>query len=432
MKRVGREHGTLVPGCVSACGDCGAMQQDVMLSPPKYDQDRPLLCAFPRNVSSFAVVFWLYTLVSATGAASSDSLAFPASSDSAAPPSLGEIVVTARSLSPPSTIFEISRADMETRGVRTVAEALETVPGVTVSVGRKNEVAVQLRGADPKRVLVLLDGRPMNMPYYGKIDLRTVPVDRVERIKVLLGAASLLYGPNAAGGVINIITRRGPGHEAVSAGIDIGVSPYAPEALHDDGTCSGGAFCAGELGRWHWSASIGADRSSGFFLPAGYDPPAYVAQRGGLRDNSDYAVLNAEGSVGLRAGDQFEAAVAGGYHVEEKGIPADIYHPEYNRFDDWRRSFVDIMTRVAVGGSGRVKGRLYYDALRNLYVTYAGASFDSVTNRSLHENWDWGAELFGDMPIGPTTLAGSARIRQDVANVRRADTARWQTYEIVS
>ncbi len=321
---------------------------------------------------------------------------------------------------------------MGARGAHTVAEALEMVPGVTVSVGRKNEVAVRLRGADPKRVLVLVDGRPVNMPYYGKIDLRTVPVDRVARVKVVLGAGSLLYGPNAAGGVINVITRRGGARGAVTAGADIGVSPYALKGMGDDGTYDGSVFCFGEIAALNWSATLGADHRHGFPLSADYDPPAYATERGGLRDNSDHAILNAEGSIGMRIGDRLEADVAAGYHAEEKGIPGEVGYAEYNRFDDWRRYFVDVMTRVGVGSAGRLKAKLYYDGLSNLYVSYADAAFDSVVNRSVHENWDWGMELLGDMPVGPTTLGGSARIRQDVANVRRSDTARWQTYEIVT
>lgn len=363
---------------------------------------------------------------------SPDSMAHPLPSDSVAPASLGEIVVTARRPSFPSTVFEITRAQIDGRGARNVAEAVETVPGVTVSVGRKNEVAVRLRGADPKRVLVLVDGRPINMPYYGKIDLRTVPVDRIERVKVVLGAGSLLYGPNAAGGVINIITRRGAGLDAIAAVVDINVSPYALKQLYDDGTYGARASCFGELGFWNWSASVSADHGYGFALSDDYNPPPYAQERGGLRDNSDHAALNAEGSIGVRAGERVEADIAAGCHSARRGIPADIDYPEYNRFDEWRRYFLDAMTRVGIGKYGRFTGRLYYDGLSNLYVSYADAAFDSVTNRSRHENWDWGADLFGDMPVGPTTLGGSARVRQDVANIKRSDTAAWQTCEIVT
>lgn len=373
---------------------------------------------------AFRVMLGLAFVPAALAAEDSDTTA-------AGPPprSLAEIVVTASRSTPPATVIEIDRAHMLARGATTVAEALEMLPGVTVSVGRKNEVAVRLRGMDPERVLVLVDGRVASTPYYGKVDLHTIPLDRVERIKVALGAASLLYGVNGPAGVVHILTRRGSDDGEADFSVDGAVSPWALPALRDDGTWRVGGASDGCAGMVDWAASVSYDRSNGYWLPGSYEQPQNSEEDGGLRDNSDFARLSSGATIGLRPAAWLDASVSCGLHTEEKGIPSDIQSPAYARFDDWRRGFVDGMLAVDVGESVGMRAKGFYESVRNEYNTYTDGSYSWVRNRSLHENWDAGAELFGDIVLARMTLRTSCRYRQDVANIRAADTAPWQTYE---
>ena len=124
---------------------------------------------------------------------------------------LGEIFVTSEK--PPAVqemviTNEVTAEDIKATNSRTVAEALSYVPGIRVSTGRKDFPSVQIHGIDQNRFLVLIDGVPYYETKYGRLDLNQIPVDNVAKIEVTKGAASVLYGPNALIGVVNIITKK--------------------------------------------------------------------------------------------------------------------------------------------------------------------------------------------------------------------------------
>ena len=94
--------------------------------------------------------------------------------------------------------------------VRTVAEALQWITAADVQPRSPAQTDLSLRGSTFEQVLVLVDGVRVSDPQTGHFDLDlTVPLDRVERIEVLVGPASALYGADAVGGVVNVVTREG-------------------------------------------------------------------------------------------------------------------------------------------------------------------------------------------------------------------------------
>ena len=110
---------------------------------------------------------------------------------------LGEVVVTAeRTQKPPTAVTEVTANVIESRGATTAGEALSSVPGVWVSTGYKNSTEIKLRGFESKHVLILVDGRPVNLPYYGNLDLSSLPVGNISKIKVIKGPAASVYGAN--------------------------------------------------------------------------------------------------------------------------------------------------------------------------------------------------------------------------------------------
>lgn len=129
-----------------------------------------------------------------------------------------EVVVTATRTPQPitqvgSSISLIDAAEIERRQIAFVADALATLPGVTVNRnGPFGGVAsVRLRGMRSEQTLVLIDGIVVNDPSSPSagFNFATLDPNDVERIEVLRGAQSTLYGSDAIGGVVNIITKRG-------------------------------------------------------------------------------------------------------------------------------------------------------------------------------------------------------------------------------
>lgn len=115
----------------------------------------------------------------------------------------------------------IRRADIEASGARTVADVLDQHPGVQVSRDFSG-AGLSLWGLDPDYILILMDGQPLIGRVDGVIDLDRIPVHDIERIEIVKGAGSTLYGADAIGGVVNIITRKAEPGVSVSAGSRVG------------------------------------------------------------------------------------------------------------------------------------------------------------------------------------------------------------------
>lgn len=147
----------------------------------------------------------------------------------------------------------ITRRRMEESGAETVAEALREIPGVVTRRGSETsrDVGTQVQGIDSRQVLVLIDGLPLvgaRGIKRGIVNLDRQSTARLERVEVVKGAASTLYGSDAMGGVINLITRE------------------ATEPLSLGAALSGGSFgqvnASGEAGvQWRgWSGLLSIER----------------------------------------------------------------------------------------------------------------------------------------------------------------------------
>ncbi len=131
------------------------------------------------------------------------------------PPELSEVVVTATRIDSslqesPNAVTVITPADIAAPGAHDVAAVLNGHAGVTVNdygpIGANKTVS--LRGSTSQQVIVLLDGVRLNSSRDGSVDLSTIPIEMVERIEIVRGGASALYGTGGIGGVINIITKK--------------------------------------------------------------------------------------------------------------------------------------------------------------------------------------------------------------------------------
>lgn len=130
---------------------------------------------------------------------------------------LDPIVVTATATDrlasdAPASINVITREQIQTRAVLDLSDALRGTPGVTlagVGFGRRG---IRIRGMDPEYTLVLLDGQRVNAASdavaHADFDLGWMPAAAIERIEVVRGPMSSLYGSEALGGVVNVISRR--------------------------------------------------------------------------------------------------------------------------------------------------------------------------------------------------------------------------------
>lgn len=173
---------------------------------------------------------------------------------------LPPVIVTATRLPVPidavsAAVTVIRGEDLVARGVHTMADALRDVLGVAVArAGAEgSQTSLFLRGGESDYVKVLVDGVPVNQPG-GAFDFAHLTTDGVERIEVVRGPVSVLYGSDAVTGVIQVFTRAAA---PVRASLDAG-------AASRDATRIGGAF-TGAAGAWRWGASASRSVTDGVY-----------------------------------------------------------------------------------------------------------------------------------------------------------------------
>ncbi len=169
------------------------------------------------------------------------------------------------------------------QGIFTVAEALRMAPGLTFAQSgpRASVTSVFMRGADPRNLLVQIDGIEVNQLGFPGFDFADMPTDDIERIEIVRGPQSGIYGANANAGVISIFTRSGRG-----------LARPRFEGRVEGGsfeTLTGSANVRGASGPFYGSLTANAYRSDGY----------NIARDGSERDGSRAGVVTAKGGVDI-------------------------------------------------------------------------------------------------------------------------------------
>ncbi|MDP2144203.1 MAG: TonB-dependent receptor [Gallionella sp.] len=224
---------------------------------------------------------------------------------------LPELVVTAtRSTSAaervPAAVTVVVADDIADRDVTRLGDALKQVPSLYLrggalgqSQGTQGTSSMSLRGIDQSRTLVLLDGQPLQDAGSGKVNWRVPFVEDIDRIEVVPGAYSALYGSNAIGGVINIISKR-PDRKEFGARIRQGSGDAA-------GTDASLYFRDKLSEKWGIVAGLGyQDRASyvnEFVVKSPSCPPPPAACTPGIPVSGAQAITTRDGTPGYLVGD---------------------------------------------------------------------------------------------------------------------------------
>lgn len=203
----------------------------------------------------------------------------------------------------PASLAVFTREDLDVRQIQGVADALRLVPGMVVnrSGGRGAIVSVFPRGGESDYTLVLVDGIRLNA-MGGGFDFAHLPVADVERLEIVRGPQSAVFGADAIGGVVSVITRRGgPTRASITA---------EGGSLH---TLRTDATAAGTLDVWKWGTTIEREASDGF---RGRAPGTSE-----LVSNDDYRrhTFSASGGWQPRAASELRASLRVARH--ERGFP---------------------------------------------------------------------------------------------------------------
>lgn len=135
----------------------------------------------------------------------------------------------------PATTYSFTRRDFLRLGVRRLEDLLQFVPGIQLNQYRKRHRAIWARGLIDRyndKMVLLVDGVRVRHLYYGHFSLGdTFPLERIERVEVVLSPASSLYGANAFGGIISITTRQGRSSAQLEMTMEAGDNERAKSTL---------------------------------------------------------------------------------------------------------------------------------------------------------------------------------------------------------
>ena len=225
---------------------------------------------------------------------------------------LSEVVVTATRYEEqvsgvPAHVSVITKEDIQNSPAQNIPELLKTETGVHVNdiAGNNRNYTVDLRGygeTASSNTLVLVDGRRINQADLSGVDWTEIPLERVERIEIIRGGrGSVLYGDNASGGVINIITKEG----------------YLPKKAT-------GELAAGSYGTFKANASVDAKYDDLSVSLMG----KYLTSDG-YRDNSNTEAKDAGFNATYHVRDFLRIDFSSGYHKDNTGLPGALKESDF-------------------------------------------------------------------------------------------------------
>lgn len=201
----------------------------------------------------------------------------------------------------PASVSVIGSREIEEKQIERAADALREVPGLSVvQTGTAGQLtSVFTRGLRSEHTQVLLDGIPINQGLQGAFNFADLTIDDVERIEIVRGPQSTIYGPRALAGVIQIFTKQGAGPPGVMLSTEAGSYGMFREWLESDG----------KLGNFDYS--IGASR----------------LDTENARPNNEYRNSAAIADVGWSPGEQLRIGSLFTYSLSDTGNPNTIFDP---------------------------------------------------------------------------------------------------------
>ena len=218
-----------------------------------------------------------------------------------------EVVVTATRDSEeirkvPAHVSVITEEEIKKSGATDVVEVLNRLEGIQFRTysGNSSQSSIDMRGFGGDnpfgKTLIMLDGRKMNRPDMSSVNWLQIPLNNVERIEVVRGPGSVLYGDAAIGGVINIITKRGKGKPQFNASVIAGSYGLHNERVGVSGSTD------------KWTYALNGENNFNF----------------GYRERSKFSSQGGGFDVGYDASDWFNVNLGLSFNKTDYQLPGDL------------------------------------------------------------------------------------------------------------
>lgn len=315
---------------------------------------------------------------------------------------LPEIVVTATRVeeSPQDVtqdITVINRDYIESSNVEFIKDVLKNNSDLNIvqNGGPGKNATIFLRGGSPNQTVMMIDGVKVKSPTTGSLDLSGIVIDDIERIEIVKGPQSTLYGSEAMAGVVNIITKKGRGKTKLSV------------------SAEGGSFST-----YKTTASVSGSKDVwDYRVTASYlDTDGISAAKGG-KENDGYTNRLLSSKIGLAPSEKSKIELNLKYYEDSSKL--DSYKWGVGMVDDL--NYVQNGKHYLVSAKGMFSHLDSYDQTLTLSTTGDDLKFEdpdtSSNNTSVNttmQTIDWQHNLY----IMDTTLTGGAEYRKEIGEIR--------------
>ena len=285
---------------------------------------------------------------------------------------LSRIVITASKIKQtykniPVNISIITSEDIEKSGATEITELLDMLPSVDIleygSFGSTK--SVHTRGASSSQVLTLINGRPTYTPRDGVTDFNQIPLSNIERIEVMRGPAATMYGANATGGVINIITKTGT------------------EKMQTEILNKYGSF------RTKFASFSNGYKKDNFDYFISYD---YLTSEG-HRDQAFYRSQKPNVNLGYNLNDDNRISFSGGYYKSKVGTPGKSTGLDLDDRQVAKNKFIDLTWDGKIFENQDILVKVYHNIDRLEFIEAYEPVSASDKDNDVHATKIYGVDL---------------------------------------
>ena len=282
---------------------------------------------------------------------------------------------------------------------RDLAEALQNVPGLTLKrIHGKSGEEVWLQGLDADRVLILINGKPISASTGASVDVSQISVANVDHIEIVKGAVSALYGSEAMGGVVNVITKQPILGSSYKITLDSGT--YRDQNAGDTPLNNNHAsfFVSHNSGTWFNQLMIDTRYNEGTDLE---DGTSEFEGDAGLK-------LNIAGELGYRFYDGSELSIAPRYYNEDLNKNFSSYTPgigdiDKEKLEVVKRKTISLNASTPISGQGKLSAWYIYENFTD--TTHQDTLSTSYVELSRYGESEFNkGEMQLDLPVGHSQL----------------------------
>ncbi len=344
---------------------------------------------------------------------------------------LGEIISTSTADISPSSVanHEVSHFAIDKISATNMSEVETLIPSASIVTNSRGESLLYLRGASDRQLGLFLNGAPLNIGWDNRMDLSLIPTSIVGSMNISGAGGSILYGPNAMGGVLNILTR-----ERKEDGFGGIVKIDGKEA----NSYSVDASLGGKDGSFSWLANAQKQNSDGFLISKNHE--GLVNQREDLKmanntDRNFYSYFaNAEYKFAENKEDEdCKKSNAIGLSLlgfgGEKGVSSQP-RGEKTRF--WRYDGIQRNMAILNGSfifcGNTIRISSWLDSYGQTINKFASSDYSEIKKKAEEDDLSYGAHIIYNLELGEGEIIDISLLAQDIQHTNISDNQDYGQY----